>query len=153
GDLVGQVRGRRLGQRSDEAERTRVCHGGNEFRATDPLHTALYDGVLDPEGLGELRRDAHRGAILMAPSSLMTSPLSIGFSTMCTASAPYSSGSPRRAGCGTCLPSEACASSGSEPSSGVLKRPGAMVTTRIRSRARSRAIGSVMPTTPPLDAE
>ena len=62
----------------------------------------------------------------------MTSPLSIGFSTMCTASAPYSSGSPSRAGCGTCWPSDFCASSGSEPSSGVLNRPGAMVTTRIR---------------------
>ena len=72
---------------------------------------------------------------------------------MCTASAPYSSGSPRRAGCGTCLPSDCCASSGSDPSSGVLNRPGAMVTTRMNSRERSRAIGTVMPTTPPLDAE
>lgn len=35
----------------------------------------------------------------------------------------------------------------------VLNRPGAMVTTRINSRDRSRAIGSVIPTTPPLDAE
>ena len=83
----------------------------------------------------------------------MTSPLSIGFSTMCTASAPYSSGLPSRLGCGTCLPSDSLADSGSPASSGVSNSPGAMVTTRIRSRDRSRAIGSVMPTTPPLDAE
>ena len=37
----------------------------------------------------------------MAPSRRITSPLSIGFSTMCTASAPYSAGLPSREGCGT----------------------------------------------------
>jgi len=37
--------------------------------------------------------------------------------------------------------------------SGVEKMPGRMVFTRIPSPARSRAIGSVMPTIPPLDAE
>src|SRR5215831_3227287 len=36
---------------------------------------------------------------------------------------------------------------------GVSKIPGAMVHTRIASRERSRATGSVMPTTPPFDAE
>jgi len=36
---------------------------------------------------------------------------------------------------------------------GVLKMPGAMVQTRMPERARSRATGSVMPTTPPLEAE
>src|SRR6476619_2827980 len=153
GDLAGQIRGRRLRQRGDETQRTGIRHRRNKCRAATPLHTTLHHGMLDPERLGELRPYRHRGAILIAPSSRMTSPLSIGFSTMCTASAPYSSGSPRRAGWGTCLPSEACASSGSEPSSGVLNRPGAMVTTRIRSRDRSRAIGRVMPTTPPLEAE
>ena len=45
----------------------------------------------------------------MAPSRRMTSPLRIGFSMMCTASAPYSSGLPNRDGCGTCLPSDALA--------------------------------------------
>jgi len=35
----------------------------------------------------------------------------------------------------------------------VLNKPGAMVMTRIFDEASSRAIGSVMPTTPPLDAE
>ncbi|CKU27100.1 Uncharacterised protein [Mycobacterium tuberculosis] len=83
----------------------------------------------------------------------MTSPLSIGFSMMCRTSAPYSSGLPSREGCGTCWPSEALASAGNEASSGVSNRPGAMVTTRISLLARSRAIGRVMPTTPPLDAE
>jgi len=38
GDLAGQIRRCGLGERGDEAERTRVGHGGNEFRATDPLH-------------------------------------------------------------------------------------------------------------------
>jgi hypothetical protein len=83
----------------------------------------------------------------------MVSPLSIGFSTMWATSAAYSRGSPSRAGCGTCWPSDVIASSGRLPSSGVLNRPGAIVITRIFSRARSRAIGSVMPTIPPLDAE
>jgi hypothetical protein len=45
------------------------------------------------------------------------------------------------------------ASSESVLNSGVLNRPGAIVTTRILRLARSRAIGSVMPTMPPLDAE
>jgi hypothetical protein len=34
-----------------------------------------------------------------------------------------------------------------------LNSPGAIVHTRIPWRERSRAIGSVMPTTPPFDAE
>ena len=42
-----------------------------------------------------------------APSSRMTSPFSIGFSTMWAARSPYSSGRPSRAGCGTCAPSAA----------------------------------------------
>src|SRR5262245_14906786 len=41
------------------------------------------------------------GAIRIAPSKRMTSPLSIGFCTTCTASAPYSDGFPNRLGCGT----------------------------------------------------
>jgi hypothetical protein len=79
--------------------------------------------------------------------------LSIGFSTMCAASAAYSAGWPRRAGCGTCAPIDAICSSDRPPSSGVWNRPGAIVITRIFSRARSLAIGRVMPTIPPLDAE
>ena len=39
-----------------------------------------------------------------APSSRMTSPLSIGFSTMCAASAAYSAGCPSRAGNGIDAP-------------------------------------------------
>ena len=72
---------------------------------------------------------------------------------MCTASAPYSLGLPNRDGCGTCAPREALAGSGRPASNGVSNSPGAMVTTRISLSARSRAIGRVMPTTPPLDAE
>ena len=62
GDLLGQVRRRRLRQRGDEPQRTGIRHARNEFRATDPLHTALHDGMLDPERLGELRPYRHRGS-------------------------------------------------------------------------------------------
>ena len=44
------------------------------------------------------------GAIRIAPSSLMTSPLSISFSMMCFTRSAYSSGFPRREGKGTCFP-------------------------------------------------
>ena len=88
----------------------------------------------------------------IAPSRRITSPLSIGLATMCSTSAAYSSGLPSRDGCGTWAPSESCASCGSPSSIGVLNSPGAIVITRISLSARSRAIGSVMPTTPPLDA-
>ena len=49
------------------------------------------------------------------------------------------------AGTGPCCPSASRASSGSAASSGVSKRPGAIVTTRMPRCARSRAAGSVMP--------
>src|SRR6478609_9134062 len=66
---ISLARSRRgLGERGDEAERARVGHGGNEFRATDPLHPAVHDRVLDAERLGEVRRQTHRGAIRIAPS-------------------------------------------------------------------------------------
>src|SRR3954468_6978423 len=71
---------------------------------------------------------------------------------MCRASAAYSVGDPSRAGCGTCLPSDSRAGSGSPASIGVSMMPGAIVHTRMSLSARSRAMGSVMPTTPPFDA-
>src|SRR3546814_18124236 len=46
----------------------------------------------------------HRGAILMAPSRRITSPLSIGLPTILSTSCAYSDGLPRQAGCGTCAP-------------------------------------------------
>ncbi len=67
------------------------------------------------------------------------------------ASDAYSSGVPSRCGCGTDSPSASRASCGSAASSGVSKRPGAIVQTRIRALARSRAAGSVIPTTPAFD--
>jgi hypothetical protein len=82
----------------------------------------------------------------------MTSPLSIRFSTMCAARAAYSAGWPRRGGNGIDLPSDSRASGGNAASSGVSNSPGAIVTTRIPAEARSRAAGSVMPTTPPFEA-
>src|SRR3954447_13473612 len=71
---------------------------------------------------------------------------------MCRARPAYSVGLPSRAGCGTCLPSDSRAGSGRPASMGVSMIPGAMVQTRISLSARSRAIGNVMPTTPPFDA-
>ena len=94
-----------------------------------------------------------RGGIRSAPSSRIVSPLSIRFSTMWQASCAYSAGWPRRRGNGTPAPSAARCSSGSAASSGVSNRPGAIVLTRIPYWLRSRAAGSVMPTTPPLEAE
>src|SRR5215475_1885549 len=95
----------------------------------------------------------HFGGIRKAPSRRITSPLSIAFSMMCLASAAYSAGTPSRAGNGTCAPSAFLMSSDRPASSGVSNKPGAMVTTRIPDRARSRAIGNVIPTIPPFDAE
>ena len=99
------------------------------------------------------RTAVYFGAIRMAPSSLITSPFSIAFSAMCFTSAAYSDGWPSRDGNGTWAPSESCTSFGSECSIGVRKIPGAIVHTRMPLRARSRAIGSVIPTTPPFEAE
>ncbi len=88
----------------------------------------------------------------MAPSSRIVSPLSIGFSMMARASWAYSAGFPSRGGNGTILPSASCTSGGMPSSIGVSKMPGAIVITRMPSRDRSRAIASVIATTPPLDA-
>ena len=46
-----------------------------------------------------------RGVIRIAPSRRIVSPLSIGFSRICTAVMANSSGLPSRAGCGTDVPS------------------------------------------------
>jgi hypothetical protein len=73
--------------------------------------------------------------------------------TMCTTSAPNSSGLPNRLGWGTCAPNDRFNSAGAAASIGVSKVPGAMVMTRMRLLARSRATGSVMAATPPFEAE
>ncbi|MCY1547007.1 hypothetical protein D9M68_830380 [compost metagenome] len=82
----------------------------------------------------------------------MVSPFSIGFSMICWASKAYSRGWPRRDGNGIELFRAAFASSGKALKIGVSNSPGAMVQTRMPLRARSRAMGSVIATTPPLDA-
>src|SRR6185312_16957134 len=92
------------------------------------------------------------GAIRIAPSRRMASPLSISLRTISATSDAYSAGRPNRGGNGTILPSDSCTSLGRLPIIGVSKRPGAMVTTRMPLRASSRAIGSVRPTSPPFDA-
>ena len=53
----------------------------------------------------------------------------------------------------TDAPSASFTGCGAAASSGVLKMPGRIVLTRIASFERSRAIGRVMPTTPPFEAE
>ena len=60
---------------------------------------------------------------------------------------------PRRLGKGTEAARAALTFSGAAFISGVLKIPGRMVFTRMPSFIRSRAMGRVMPTTPPLEAE
>ena len=61
-------------------------------------------------------------------------------------------GVPKREGKGTAAAKESCTSCGMPNIMGVPKMPGAMVMLRMPLRAKSRAIGKVMPTTPPLDA-
>src|SRR6478736_5733477 len=63
------------------------------------------------DALGDLPRPnrsdaAHFGAIRMAPSRRITSPLSIGLMTIDSTRSANSAGRPRRLGKGTCLPSE-----------------------------------------------
>ena len=60
---------------------------------------------------------------------------------------------PSRFGNGTCAASASCTCGGIIAIIGVLKMPGRMVLTRTPSFIRSRAIGSAMASTPPLDAE
>ena len=64
-----------------------------------------------------------------------------------------SSGVPNREGNGICAASDSRASSGRPAAIGVSNNPGAIVQTRIPNLASSRAMGSVIATTPPLDAE
>ncbi len=123
------------------------------LKDADEAMYAAKNGTPRPSRPEPLRLGTYFGAILIAPSSRMTSPFSIGFATTCATSAPYSAGFPSRDGCGTCSPSDTFASSGRPARSGVSNRPGAIVITRICRPARSRAIGRVIPTMPPLDAE
>src|SRR3954447_23616233 len=95
----------------------------------------------------------HFGGMRRAPSSRIVSPFSIWFSAMWTASCANSRGSPRRDGWGMAAPSAVRDSSGSAAKSGVSNVPGAIVQTRIPTRARSRAAGSVRPAMPAFEAE
>lgn len=52
-DLLCEILGCRLGQRRDEAERASIRDGGNELGASDPLHAALDDRVLDADEFRE----------------------------------------------------------------------------------------------------
>ena len=77
-----------------------------------------------------------RGGIRSAPSSRITSPLSISFSTMCTASAANSSGRPSRAGTGPRCRAPRARPRAGPPSSGVSNVPGAIVHTRMPDRGQ-----------------
>ena len=79
--------------------------------------------------------------------------LRYGFSRIAPTSLPNSAGRPSRFGQGMVAASAAWTSSEAPAIMGVSKTPGATAQTRTPSDARSRAIGSVMPTTAPLDAE
>ena len=141
-----------------------IDHRGRDRRRRLGRHRRRHqDGARAPAR----RRDAHArahltaarsgcgyfGCIRIAPSRRMTSPLSIGFAMIDRTSAAYSVGCPRRDGCGTCASSDERTSSGMPAIMGVSKMPGAIVTTRMRSFDRSRAIGRVIPATAAFDAE
>src|SRR3954462_6480943 len=129
----------------EHLEIARVIHdvGGVAVAPLD-LHLAAMD---------EHRYLTYFGAMRSEASSRTTSPLRYGLSIMCSASEAYSSGAPSRCGNGIAEARLSCAACGNAPSSGVRNRPGAMVSTRMPNCASSRAIGSVMPTMPPFDAE
>ena len=97
-------------------------------------------------------RFIHFGGIRSAPSRRITSPFSMELSIMCRTSLANSGGRPRREGNGTDAPRLSCNGCGIPLSSGVAKRPGAMLHTRIPKAANSRAAGKVSPTMPAFEA-
>ena len=52
-DLLAKIVRCGLGQRGDEAERAGIGNRSHQFRATDPLHTALHDRRIDAESFRE----------------------------------------------------------------------------------------------------
>ena len=56
-DFLGEVFRRRLRQRGDQPERAGIGDGGDQLGASDPLHAALDDRVLDADEFGEPRLD------------------------------------------------------------------------------------------------
>src|SRR5690606_14593441 len=142
----------------------RTDRAGAEFRRRGILEVTLEtahrgtgranddDGILQQHIEISRMEPTQRGAIRNAPSRRMTSPFSMTFSQIWRTNAANSAGLPRRDGKGTLRPSESCTSCGIPAIIGVSKIPGAMVTIRMPERASSRAMGSVMAATPPLEA-
>ena len=64
----------------------------------------------------------HFAVIRIAPSSRMTSPLSMEFSIICITNWAYSEGLPRRFGKGVIFPRASCASCGRDASIGVAEQ-------------------------------
>src|SRR4029077_5849317 len=58
-DLFGEIFGRGLGQRGDEAERAGIGDRRNKFSDAHPLHATLDDRVLDAGKLGKARFEHH----------------------------------------------------------------------------------------------
>src|SRR4029453_7678765 len=156
-----RARGRQR-ERAGQRERVGSVRLGEPDGVVAPLRlraaAELDAGAGAEEGRGQRDRDAaevhgYRGGMRTAPSSRIVSPLSIAFWTISSASEANSGGRPSREGKGIVAASAWRAGSGISMRSGVSNRPGAIVTTRIPSFARSRAIGRVMPTPPAFDAE
>src|SRR5690606_20688041 len=118
-------------------------HGGPRHGGPLPLSRALPGHVLRCRRPDDIRT---------APSTRSVPPLIIGLSRTWATSAANSAGSPQRRGCTRSRSSSVRAGAGSVAAAGVVKKPGATVTTRMREPASSRASGSVMETMPPLDA-
>src|SRR5919202_156231 len=131
---------------------SQIGHSGSCRRLAGCLCHPRSSSPITEGSLRLANGSVHRGAMRMAPSRRIVSPLSITFSTICCTSAAYSSGRPSRGGNGTCCPSEMRAGSGSAARSGVSKMPGAMLMTRMPWRANSRASGRVRPAMPAFDA-
>src|SRR3954452_19708177 len=151
---VRHVRGAAVELAERDRDVDRIDRRGGHLHERLSLAALRLGRLADGGRLADLLDEGgpHFGGIRSAPSRRIVSPFSIWFSAMWTASAPNSSGWPRRDGCGIAAPSAVRASSGSAARSGVSNVPGAIVTTRMPTRARSRAAGSVKPTIPAFDA-
>ena len=170
GEMLGEVTARvarsRLGEADDRVSRHLVGDGDREARAagssrpaasvTSTLEVDRAHGAFPTSRSVGRRLTAapplYFGAKRWPASRRMQQPLSIGFSTMATASLAYSSGRPMRLGNAASLVSTSANSSGIPLVMPVLNRLGAMARTRMPRLPRSRAIVSVMPAIPALAA-
>ena len=95
-------------------------------------------------------KDRYFGAYRIAPSSHITSPLSMSFSMMCLTSLVQSSGVPTWLGKGALAARASCTSFGVPRIKCLPKMPSAMVHVADAVARQVHAIGSVMPMPLPL---